>query len=151
MNQLNIETYNQNLFDISESKLHKCGILYIYGKYYIHKNKENYIKLLVENIEKTIKISEKYNSLECIFYIDLNNLKLKDYDISFFKIIIKLVQEQYPSSLGKMIFVNVPIFVKTIYSLLKKMVSEDCRKKIFFEKKNKSKVFYTNTIDDIDK
>lgn len=139
----------ENIFEISESKVHKCGILYVYAKYYKN-HKHDYIDLLKEYINNTIKLSNKYNKNECIFYVDLKDLKLKDYDTNFLKILIDLLQKDYPDTLEKLIIVNVPFFIKTIYGLIKRMIDHESRDKIFFEKKKKNGVSYTNNIEDFE-
>ena len=148
MTELSVETQT-SIFDISESKLHKSGILYVYAKYY-KDNKTNYLPLLKNNIENVLKISNKYENKECIVYIDLKDLRLKDYDVNFIKILAETIQNDYPDSLGKMILVNVPFFIKTIYPIIKKFLDKDCQNKIFLENKKNNNIQYTNNINDFD-
>ena len=82
--------------------------------------------------------------------MDLKALKLKDYDISFIKILIEILQNDYPDSLGKMILINVPFFIKSIYPIIKNFLDRGCQTKIFIENKKNKTVQYTNNINDLD-
>ena len=90
----------------------------------------------------------RYNKDKFIVYADLSKTYVRNMDVSFFKQCIPLFETKYPESVEKVVIVNMPIFFKTCYALIKYLINKDTRKKIYFEKKN-SKLF-TNNLDEVD-
>ena len=71
--------------------------------------------------------------------IDLHNVKLKNADYDFLKMLIPFLENAYPDNLEKMYFHNTPFIFKTVYTIIRNFIHKDTRKKIIFVK-NKNKL-----------
>ncbi len=75
--------------------------------------------------------------------VDLKNVKLKNADYDFIKMLIPFLEEAYPNNLEKMYFHNTPFIFKTAYSVIRHFIHKETRQKIIFVKKKKN-----NTLKD---
>tara|TARA_B100001057_G_scaffold480325_1_gene553053 strand:- start:94 stop:552 length:459 start_codon:yes stop_codon:yes gene_type:complete len=110
---------------------------------------EDYTDLLTHIIEVNNRclLYRQNNNLPMFFciYIDLKNVKLKNADYEFIKMLIPFLENAYPDNLEKMYFMNTPFIFKTAYSIIRAFIHKDTRKKITFIKskdlKNLNKEF----------
>ena len=72
-------------------------------------------------------------------YVDLSNVKLKNADYEFIKMLIPFLEEAYPNNLEKMYFENTPFIFKTAYSIIRNFIHKETRRKIIFVKKNNNR------------
>lgn len=72
-------------------------------------------------------------------YVDLSNVKLKNADYEFIKMLIPFLEEAYPNNLEKMYFENTPFIFKTAYSIIRNFIHKETRRKIIFVKKSKNR------------
>ena len=106
------------------------------------------IKHLIKVNNKCIEIKTNKN-IEPNFdiYINLKNVKVKNADFEFLKVLIPFLENSYPEALSKLYFHNIPFIFKTTYPLIRLMIDKDTRKKIFFINKNKN--ISEDKLDDI--
>ena len=147
-----MNTFNvSDLLKLKKSKTYNSVILHVTAKEF--KKIKNYQKQVIEidnfiaNAKKINK--ERYDKDKFIVYVDLSNTLVKNMDISFFKQVVPLFENKYPESLEKLILVNLPIFFKTCFLLVKFLINKDTRQRIYFQKKNETDLF-TNSLDEID-
>ena len=79
-------------------------------------------------------------------YVDLSNVKLKNADYEFIKMLIPFLEEAYPNNLEKMYFENTPFIFKTAYSIIRNFIHKETRRKIIFVKKSKNRDVNKDTI-----
>lgn len=122
-------------------KLYRKNNIFI--KADLFRKKKDYTDLLTH----IIKINNeclKYrldNKQKDIFkiYVDLSNVKLKNADYEFIKMLIPFLEEAYPNNLEKMYFENTPFIFKTAYSIIRNFIHKETRRKIIFVKKSKNR------------
>lgn len=131
-------TYNSVVLHITASVFEKgCDYDYL-------------ITQIDEYIARAIEMNKsRYNLDKFIVYADLSKTFVKNMDVTFFKKCVPLFDDKYPDCLEKLIIVNMPVFFKACFNLIKFLIHSDTRKKIYFEKKN-SKNLFTNNLEEVD-
>ena len=92
-----------------------------------------------------LKLRKKFNqSYYFKIIVDLNNVKIKNADYEFLKMLIPFLENSYPDNLEKMYFHNTPFIFKTAYGIIRHFIHKETRQKIIFVKKNKKNNLDTN-------
>tara|TARA_Y100000590_G_scaffold384433_3_gene455828 strand:+ start:6909 stop:7391 length:483 start_codon:yes stop_codon:yes gene_type:complete len=141
------------LLKIKKSVTYNSVILHIQASEFVKLDDYDYLISQIDDFIGNAKEvnMRRYNKERFIVYTDLSKTYIKNMDIKFFKQCVPIFQDKYPESLEKLILVNMPVFFKACFQLVKFLIDKDTRKKIFFEKKNKNKNnLYTNNLDEID-
>ena len=107
---------------------------------YLFRKRKDYTDLLTHIIKinnDCLKLRLK-NKQKNIFriYVDLSNIKIKNADYEFIKMLIPFLEEAYPNNLEKMYFQNTPFIFKTAYAIIRNFIDKETREKIIFVKKN---------------
>ena len=124
-----------------ENFYYMCGQHNICIKADLFRKKKDYTDLLTHMIKvnndclKSRSESNKNNIFK--IFVDLSNVKLKNADYEFIKMLIPFLEEAYPNNLEKMYFKNTPFIFKTAYSIIRNFIHKETRSKIIFVKKNK--------------
>ena len=122
-----------------------CINAYIFRKL---KDYTELIKHLIEVNNKCIEIKiNKQMDPTFDIYVNLQNIKVKNADFEFLKVLIPFLENSYPDALSKLYFHKIPFMFKTTYPFIRLMIDKDTRKKIFFIKKNKN--ITEDKLDDI--
>lgn len=115
----------------------------IFIKADLFRKKKDYTELLTHIIKVNNEClkSRLENNQKNIFkiYVDLSNVKLKNADYEFIKMLIPFLEEAYPNNLEKMYFKNTPFIFKTAYAIIRNFIHKETRQKIIFVKKNNEK------------
>ena len=86
--------------------------------------------LLIIHIIKCISEILLINS-KMIIIVECKKSKIKNFDIQFCKIIIKILQDTFPEKLEKCSIINSSIFFKSIFNIIKRFIDKETKKKIF--------------------
>ena len=112
----------------------------IFIKANLFRKRKDYTDLLTHiiNINNTCLKARIENNQNNIFkiYVDLSNIKIKNADYEFIKMLIPFLEEAYPNNLEKMYFKNTPFIFKTAYAIIRNFIDKETREKIIFVKKN---------------
>ena len=115
----------------------------IFIKADLFRKKKDYTELLTHIIKVNNEClkSRLENNQTNIFkiHVDLSNVKLKNADYEFIKMLIPFLEEAYPNNLEKMYFKNTPFIFKTAYAIIRNFIHKGTRQKIIFVKKNNEK------------
>lgn len=109
---------------------------------------------LINDIDNCISTAReinmrRYNKEKFIVYADLKKTYVKQMDVKFFKKCVPIFETKHPDCLEKLIIVNMPVFFKACFNLIKYLIDKETRQKIYFEKKNSNNLF-TNNLEEVD-
>ena len=116
----------------------------IYIKAELFRKMDDYTDLLTHIIAVTnecLKLRKEQTQKSFFkILVDLQNVKLKNADYEFIKMLIPFLEEAYPDNLEKMYFHNTPFIFKTAYAVIRHFIHKETRQKIIFVKKKDSKL-----------
>ena len=102
-----------------------------YDKLYVH---------IVNILRNALDIAkEKYQSHEYIVYVDMANTSMKQFDLTFAKTLIVILESTFQDTLKYCIIKNAPKLFKIIYRLIYPFIDKITRNKFMFEKNGKIK------------
>tara|TARA_Y100001970_G_scaffold112595_1_gene140500 strand:+ start:909 stop:1418 length:510 start_codon:yes stop_codon:yes gene_type:complete len=128
-----------------DSEKYKYAVVCIDAKHFVKiklkKNPNGYDKVyahMVKILQNALKIAnEKYNSQEFIVFVDMKGSGMKQFDITFSKTLIVILENTFTDNLKYCIVKNAPRLFKMIYKIIYPFIDKDTRKKFMFEKKGK--------------
>ena len=117
---------HENFFYIYDVNTSERSIIIINTRFF--KKQKNYTTLTVyilDILSKGILISQKnnYNQYDVLVYMD--ETKITDIDLSFFKDLVKILLEAFPNALNKCYIINFPSFLRSIYNTLSTFLDKD--------------------------
>ena len=97
----------------------------------IHVNHKNlFLEHIVNTVKKSLEISKKYNKLNGVVDLYVNDCGPRNFSLPFFKKINKILSETFVDSLGEFnIYSNSPIF-NNVWKIIRVLIDRDTREKI---------------------
>ena len=141
--------YTDSILDrfcyLYDSVKNKYAVVCIDAKHFVKiklkKNPNGYDKVyahIVKILHNALKIAnQKYDSQEFIVFVDMEGSGMKQFDITFSKTLIVILESTFTDNLKYCIVKKAPRLFKMIYKIIYPFIDKDTRKKFMFEKKGK--------------